>query len=261
MYFSNSGARTAKPEKLSFWSRIRVLFTGVNVPRPSTKRIYSDLSNDCQILSIPAPDGVILESWYCNRGGETALVILFHGYSVEKSSLLSEAKAFLDIGTSVMLVDFRGSGGSSEFYTTIGVHEASDVAAIIHYSEAHLSHSKTVLFGQSMGAVAILRAVHEHDVLPHGVILEAVFDTMLNTVRNRFRAMGIPSFPSANLLVFWGGQQLGFNGFMHNPRDYACSLRSPALFMHGIDDRRAALTEGRRVYDAVPSPQGIQKVF
>jgi hypothetical protein len=68
------------------------------------------------------------------------------------------------------------------------------------------------------------------------VILEAVFDTMLNTVRHRFHAMGIPAFPSAQLLVFWGGRQWGFDGFAHNPVQYAASLNCPSLFMHGAND-------------------------
>jgi hypothetical protein len=179
------------------------------------------------------------------------VVILFHGYSAEKTSLLREATAFLDLGASVMLVDFRGSGGSSESYTTVGVHEAEDVAAAVRYARRHLSHSNVFLFGQSMGAAAILRAVHEHAIQPDAVILEAVFDTMLNTVRNRFRAMQVPSFPSAELLVFWSGRQWGFDGFQHNPSDYASSVHCPVLLMHGAHDPRVSITEGRRVFEAV----------
>ena len=60
-----------------------------------------------------------------------------------------------------------------------------------------------------MGAVAILRAVQETGIKPDGVIVEAVFDTMLHAVRHRFEAMGVPAFPSAELLVFWGGVETG----------------------------------------------------
>ena len=91
------------------------------------------------------------------------------------------------------LVDFRGSGESSESYTTIGFREANDVSAVMHYVQTAVAHSSVILFGQSMGAVAILRAVHEDGITPDAVIVEAVFDTMLNTVRHRFAAMGLPS--------------------------------------------------------------------
>jgi pimeloyl-ACP methyl ester carboxylesterase len=89
-------------------------------------------------------------------------------------------------------------------------------------------------------------------VKPDAIIVEAVFDKLLNTVRHRFEAMKTPSFPSAELLVFWGGAQSGFNGFAHNPVDYARSVRCPILFLHGEDDPRAHVEEARRVYNAVP---------
>ncbi len=164
---------------------------------------------------------------------------------------MGEARAFLGLGASVMLVDFRGSGGSSESYTTVGVHEEEDVAAALHSARLRLSHGNVLLFGRSMVAAAILRAVHSHAVQPDGVMLEAVFDSLVNTVRHRFRAMQVPTFPSAEFLVFRGGRQWGFDGFEHNPSAYAASVRCPVLLMHGARDSRVTLTEARRVFDAI----------
>ena len=251
LHFSDGGPRTTTPERLGFLARVEVLLTGVNIPRPVSHGLPSELAPDCRALSVPGPSGVALASWYCNRGNGTPLIILFHGYSAEKTSLLGEARAFLGLGASVMLVDFRGSGGSSESYTTVGVHEAEDVAAALHYARRKLSHTEVFLFGRSMGAAAILRAVHAHGVQPDGVILEAVFDSLLNTVRHRFRAMQVPAFPGAELLVFWGGRQWGFDGFEHNPSDYAASVHCPALLMHGGRDTRVRLIEARRVFEAI----------
>jgi len=89
--------------------------------------------------------------------------------------------------------------------------------------------------------------------------VEAVFDKMLNTVGHRFGAMGLPAFPGAQLLVFWGGIQAGFNGFAHNPVDYAAGVRCPILFLHGDDDPRARLEEARRVFAAVPGPKRFKE--
>jgi pimeloyl-ACP methyl ester carboxylesterase len=260
-HFTAGGSRTKGPEKLSIPAKLKTLFVGVNIPRPASARSPSDLSRDCRVLTIAGgKDRLTLSAWYCNRGNETPLVILFHGYATEKTSLLPEARMFLDLGASVLLVDFRGSGDSSESYTTIGVHEAEDVAAVARYARGNLPHSVIVLFGQSMGAVAILRAIQQHGVAPEAVILEAVFDTLFNTARNRFNSMGVPSFPSAYLLVFWGGRQWKFNSFSHNAVEYAKSLNCPALFIHGANDPRATVAEGRRVFAAVPGPKEF-KVF
>jgi pimeloyl-ACP methyl ester carboxylesterase len=252
MYFTAQGSSTSRPESLTIAGRLRAVFAGINVRRPASDLDPVALAANCRRIPIPCPGDITLGTWYCDRGSDTQLAVLFHGYTGEKATLLNEAQIFLDLGMSVLLVDFRGSGESSETYTTIGFDEAVDVATVVQFAENTFSHSSIILFGQSMGAVAIMRAIKEYDINPDAVIAEAVFDTMLNTVRNRFKKMQLPSFPSAELLVFWGGKHTGFNAFSHNPVDYARSVRCPILFMHGSNDERATIDEGRRVYCAVP---------
>jgi alpha-beta hydrolase superfamily lysophospholipase len=186
-------------------------------------------------------------------------VLLFHGYGAEKSSLVNEAKVFLGLGCSVMLVDFRGSGESSEAYTTVGYHEGLDVAAAVQYAQTNLPRARLVLYGQSMGAAAILRAVYASGVKPDAVILEAVFDSLLHTAQNRFHLMKIPAFPNAQLLLFWGGWQAGFNPFNHNPVTYASRVSCPALFLHARNDPRARLEDARAVFAAVPAPKEFRE--
>jgi hypothetical protein len=253
MSFSPGGTRTCAPERLSPCAKARVLLQGVNLPRPTGSLSPAAVDPDCGALTIASGDGTRLGCWYCDRGAGTPLVLLFHAYGAEKSSMIPQARAFLDLGASVLLVDFRGSGESSESYTTLGVREADDVDAVFRYARARLAHRSVILFGQSMGSAALLRAIAIRDLAPDGIILEAVFDKMLSTIRNRFHAMRIPAFPSAELLVFWGGWQGGFNGFRHNPADYAQAVYCPALVMHGAEDPRATLAEGRRVFDAIPA--------
>jgi len=253
-HFTAGGVRTAQPEALGLMAKVGVLLLGVDIPRPVSDLSPTALAPDCRELRFPSGDAT-LAAWYCDRGPESTLIIMFHGYSAEKTSLIPEAQALLAAGHSVMLVDFRGSGGSSESYTTVGVREADDVAAAMRYAETNVTHPATILYGKSMGAASILRAVDRHALRPNGIIIEAVFDRMLTTAGNRFHAMGLPAFPGAQALVFWGGRQWGFDGFAHNPVDFARTVRCPALVMHGAADPRATLVEGQRVYDAIPSPK------
>ena len=259
MHFTAGNPRTEKPEKLTLCQKARVLLSGVSMPRPQASALPSDLSASTSRLRLDCTNGITLGAWFSPGESEKPLVILFHGYSSEKSGTLPEAKAFLAMGFSVLLVDFRGSGDSSESYTTVGFKEADDVAAAVRYAREHWPRREMVLYGQSMGAAAILRAVESCGVQPDAIIVEAVFDKMLNTVRHRFEAMGVPSFPSAELLVFWGGHQAGFNGFRHNPVQYATSVKCPILFLHGAKDSRAHIEEARRVFAAVPGPKRFRE--
>ncbi len=251
-HFVSGGNRTNLPEALTLREKLAVLFTGVRLPRPETTSPATNLGAATKSLTIPCANGIRLGAWYQPGDRSKSLIICFHGYGGEKSGTLPEAGVFASLGFPLLLVDFRGSGGSSEAYTTIGFLEAEDVAAAVQYARRELLHSRIILYGQSMGAAAILRAINAGGVKPDAVILEAVFDRMLTTVRHRFELMNVPSFPGAELLVLWGGWQFRFNGFAHNPIRYAASVRCPILFLHGGADPRARIDEAREVFAAVP---------
>ncbi len=253
MYFSDESVPQLHIEHLSFSQKLKTLLTGVKLTRPNTNKKPSALSKNCETTHIPSDQNITLGAWYCPVSNDKPLVILFHGYLKDKSSLIDEAKVFMQEEHSVLLVDFRGSGESTASYTTIGFHEADDVTAAFQYARQHYAYDKIILYGQSMGAAAILRAVHSHQVNADGLIIEAVFDRLLNTVKNRFHLLGVPASPGAQLLVFWGGWQTGFDGFDHNPVDYARAVQSPTLFFHGENDDRVWLPQARSVYKSVPA--------
>jgi len=154
--------------------------------------------------------------------------------------------------------DFRGCGGSKGDSTTIGYAEADDVAAAIAFARRTFPNRSLVLYGQSMGAAAVLRAVAVKGVAADAIIVESPFDRLLTTVEHRFDAMGLPSFPLARLLVFWGGVQHGYWGFGHNPAEYAKAVRLPVLVMHGTTDARVATRDATAIYDNLAGPKQLE---
>jgi uncharacterized protein len=250
LVFADAGLRTRPIESLSRWAKFKVLLTGVTIPKPVNTQTPGDLGLPYGTHHIPVGREITLEAWYVPRPNAVGTVLMFHGYSACKSALLPEAHALHAMGYAVLLVDLRGHGGSSGHMTSVGYLEADDVAAAAAYAQHDLAAAQPlILYGQSMGAAALLRAVAVNGVRPHAIIVESVFDRMLNTVRNRFRSMGLPPFPSAELLVFWGGRQLGFSGFQNNPADYAERATCPTLMLHGTDDPRATLEQSRAVFN------------
>ncbi len=257
MNFSDHHVRGLKLEEMSVTQKIKALFLGVDLSRPSSNVSHAELADNCQSISIPTIEISSIGAWYCPAKNGQRLAILFHGYLMDKSSLIEEAKILLQAQYSVLLVDFRGSWESSDSYTTIGYFDADDVAAAVNYAQQHFPHEKVVLYGQSMGAAAIFRAVHSHQISADAIIVEAIFDRLLSTVKNRFHILGVPAFPGAHILVFWGGLQAGFNGFLHNPADYARSVKIPTLFLHGENDDRAKLQDTYTVYEKVPAAKHL----
>ncbi len=249
LHFTDSVTRTQKPESLSVAHKARVLFTGINIPRPSNDVSPSDMGLECETHRYQSTDGIELEAWYIPTKDSKGLVLLFHGYSAAKSSLLTTAKTLHHSGYSTFLVDFRGSGGSDGNYTTIGYREADDVVSSFNFARTLLPDKPLILYGQSMGGAAILRAISAKGVSPDALIIEAVFDRMLSTVKARFSAMGIPSFPSAHLLTYWGSRQMDFSGLKHNPVNYARSVNFPTLILHGKEDPRATVEQAQNIFN------------
>jgi uncharacterized protein len=70
----------------------------------------------------------------------------------------------------------------------LGVREASDVVLAVGYVQQKWSGRPILLYGASMGAVAVMRAIAQLGIKPTAVILESPFDRLLNTVRHRFEA-------------------------------------------------------------------------
>jgi alpha-beta hydrolase superfamily lysophospholipase len=253
-HYVPGGARIGSPEALSRWQKARVLFTGAAVPRPENRSTPAAFQLPFSTHTITG-DGATLEAWHVPAAAPRGLVLLFHGHAASKAALLPEAAAFHEWGYDALLVDFRGSGGSSDSVTTIGVREADDVAAAVAYARGQWPGRRLVLFGPSMGAVAILRAVALGGVAADALVLECPFDRLLTTVEHRFDAMGLPPFPLARLLVFWGGVQHGFDPFAHNPVEYAAGVRCPTLLMHGARDPRVRSAEAESVFAALAGPK------
>lgn len=243
---------------MSKLGRVRVLLTGVNLPRPVNDKTPRDLDLPFETHRVEVPDGANLEAWFVPRTQPRAIVLVFHGYGASKAKLLDEARAVHGLGCAALLVDFRGSGGSTGNATTLGMFESADVTAACELAQSLAPGRPAVLFGRSMGSVAILRAIAHHGITPAAIIIECPFDRLLGTVEHRFTAMGLPSFPCAELLVFWGGVQHGMNGFAHNPVEYAACVDCPALVMHGDQDKRVSLAEVQAVYDTLSGEKRLR---
>jgi uncharacterized protein len=244
------------PEGMNFAHKLGVLLGGVTLCRPTNDATPASVGLAYETYTFPSEVGA-LEAWYVPHADARGLVLLFHGYGGCKSELLPEVKGFNDLGYSCFLIDFPGSGGSDGDSTTIGWREADDVANTLEYVRAKWPGERLILFGQSMGAAATLRAMATRGVKADATVLECPFDTLLHTVEMRFQAMGLPAFPGAELLVFWGGLQFGFNGFALNPVEYAKSATGPVLMLHGAEDARVTQGQLRSIYDNLPSEKAL----
>lgn len=248
-HFSRGSARTPGPASLSGLDKLSVLARGVRMPRPVNRADPHAWGLPYERHVFRAAHGLAVEAWLIPSPGRRGVILLFHGHAASKDSLLPAAAAFRRMGYATFLVDFHGSGGSEGRETSIGFHEAADVEASVNYVRELETPGRIVLYGQSMGAAAVLKALADGRLGVDGAILECPFDSLLNTVKHRFTSMGLPSFPFAHLLTFWGGLQQGFNPFRHNPAEYARRVETAVLLMNGDRDERVSVADVTRIHD------------
>jgi uncharacterized protein len=236
-HFSNSTGAKTKANNLAFGQKVKALVLGINNPRPIN---LSTPARPFETISLQSNKRI--ECWLIKADSARGSVILFHGYGGEKSSMLDKADEFLNLGYNTLLVDFMGAGGSEGHQTTIGFKEAEEVKSCYDYL-SDKGEKKIYLFGTSLGAAAILKSIHDYPIKPAGIMIECPFGSLYQATAGRFRALKVPPFPVAGLLVFWGGVQNGFWGFSFKPVEYAKSVKCPALMLYGEKDERVTRKE------------------
>jgi pimeloyl-ACP methyl ester carboxylesterase len=253
-HFSSSEIKKSEqPSQMSVGQKISALFFGVDLPRPENTQLPAVPFEVVKLKSKKS-----LEAWLMKVSNAKGTVILFHGYGGEKSSMLDKAWLFQDLGYNTFLVDFMGCGRSEGSQTTIGFKEVFDVKAAYDYLRSK-GESTIILFGTSLGAVASMKAVSEFNLEIKSLIIECPFGTLLKTVKNRFKTMGVPAFPMAHLLTFWGGVQNGFNAFSHKPEEYARNIKCPTLLFYGQKDVKVSAGETDAIYNNLAGPKKLVK--
>lgn len=227
---------------LSFLDKLNALVFGVNIPKPQNLTYPAQPFETVKLNSNKE-----IECWSIKTDSAKGTVILFHGYGGVKGRMLDKSDEFLRMGYNTLLVDFMGSGGSEGCQSTIGFKESEQVKTCFEYVR-QTGEENILLFGTSMGAAAVLKSLHDFDINPAGIIIECPFGTMYETTCARFSNMGVPPFPMADVLLFWGSVQNGFWAFSHNPAEYAKSVKCPALLLYGEKDDKVSRAETDRIF-------------
>ncbi|MBX2797257.1 MAG: lysophospholipase [Myxococcales bacterium] len=240
--------RTGRPESLSTADKIRVLLFGVTIPRPPPRYAASEFGLRTEGYVIDGPLGP-LELLRVGTGSQ--VVVLVHGYASERTDTFPTARRLVDLGFTVVAPNLRGAGASEGDRTSLGWHEAEDVAAVVRWVGDTLGDREPILYGFSMGGAAVLGAVARARAPAEAVVTECTFDRLPHTIGHRFAAMGLPRRGLSDLMLFWGGLQQGFDAWRVAPVVDASRVTVPTLVVGGELDRRVLPSETRALAGAL----------
>jgi len=242
-------ADTWEPKERDIFTKTWRLFTG---PTFYKQPLVDSPRFTYSTLQLTTSGDIPIEAWYSRPDSASkGTVIMLHGITSNKGELLDEATAFLEQHYSVLLVDLRNHGGSGGKSTSIGYREAEEVRLAYEHVSS-MGEKNIILWGASLGAVVILKAVAESALQPSAIILEMPFVSLQAHLEGRARTLGFPEQPFGFLTTFWIGLEKGFNGLGFNVIKYAKKIHCPVLVQYGEKDELVLKKEIDAIYSAIP---------
>ena len=229
------------------------LFTG---PRYAKSIISASPTYPFDTVLLKTSKGVFIEAWFAPADSNAkGTVLLFHGITTNKASVLAEASEFRYQGYNIMLVDFRAHGNSGGSTTTMGVRETEEVKLAYDFIKAK-GERRIFLYGSSMGAVTVMKTIRDFDIQPAGLILEMPFASLQTHLQARARMEGFSRFtekPFGFLVTAWISIERGLNGYRHRTVKYGPEINCPVLLQWGALDKIVLEKETRSIFASIAS--------
>ncbi len=248
-FYDNGEISIKKVEDKTGWDKAKEILFGINAVK---KRNSLLADSTFKTIYLKTKDSLQLEAWYMTVDNAKGTVLLFHGHGGNKSDVFKESESFKKMGFNTFLVDFRAHGNSQGNTCTIGYDETEDVKLAYDYIK-NKGEKNIVLWGISMGASTITKAVKDYQLHPAKIILEMPFGTIQDAVKGRLKIMGLPPQPIGTLLTFWGGIENGFWAFGMKPQEFVTHIKCPVLLQWGKNDPRVSKAEEEILFKNIPN--------
>ena len=251
-FYERSEVTTKAPGEKTGWDKTKEILFGIN----AVKKINDISDTAWQPVFLATKSGLKLSAWYIPVDSALGTVVLFHGHGSNKSAVTREAEEFRKMRYHTFLLDFRAHGSSEGNSCTIGYDESEDVKLAYEFIK-NKGEKNIVLWGISMGAATITKAINDYELQPQKIILEMPFGSILEAGEGRIRMMHLPAEPLATLVTFWGGLEHGFWAFSMKPTEFAKKIKCPVLIQWGANDPRVSRGEIDDIYNNISSAKKL----
>ena len=256
-YYDDDKVRNQQHSQGKPFLRTWRMMTGKKLAK-SLIQYYPTIPYDTVLLT--TTNGKKLEAWYMKADSAKGTVILFHGLGSNKGNVLGEAFEFNSLGYNTMLVDMRAHGNSEGIVSSLGYKESEEVKlAYDHVSKK--GEKNIVLWGMSLGAVIITKAIWQYDLNPQKIILEMPFDRIQDHIKARARISGFPGEPFGFFVTFWTGIEQGYWGYGHKTSSYVKNINCPVLLQWGNSDEYVLKKETEKIFASINSPNKKLEIY
>jgi len=212
-----------------YFNQDRIIF----IPSTDVYATPDQFGLEYSLVRLEVEPGVVAEGWYFEAEGTQKTILFCHGNAGNISSRIGTAQFLLELGTNVLLFDYRGYGNSTGKPDETGVY--ADARAFYDWLivKKHVVPDDLIIFGRSLGgAVAVELA---RNVTCGGLIIESAFTSTADMGAKLY-----PYIPTAMLV------RHDFNSLAKMKE-----LKMPVLVTHSPADEIIPFEMGRRLYDAL----------
>lgn len=205
-------------------------------PEPDLQITPDQIGLPYDEVKLPSSDGVMLHGWYVIAAAKPRATVLYlHGNSGNIGSCLENVKQLVLLGMNVLVIDYRGYGGSTGQPSEQGLYDDAEAAWRYLLDTRKVSPQEIVVYGQSLGGAVASWLAARHT--PGALILEAAFTSLPDSAAERY-----PWLP-----VRW------LSRYRFDTLATLKTVRCPVMIVHSIDDEVTPYRHGLRLYDAVDS--------
>ena len=212
-----------------------------------------------QEVRFETPDGLQLAAWYIPPQNG-AVVIAVHGFAGNRAQYLPEAAFLHKAGFGVLLIDSRNSGDSAGDMNSFGLYEVNDIRGALDFlsNQPAVDPERIGLLGHSGGGSTVLLAGAQIPQIS-AVIAQSTFTSLEDNISTGVRQLlGLPPFPFAPLVVFWGERISGMDLHTVNPAGQVKNIAPrPLLIMHGALDPLIPVDNAHGLYQAASEPKEL----
>jgi fermentation-respiration switch protein FrsA (DUF1100 family) len=238
----------------------------VHPPRSQPKLTPDDFClSDWEEIGFPSADGLQLRGWFIppDPRGDGATLVFVHGLGNNRGELLDQAAMLHGYGYGALLFDLRNHGESEGEITTLGYAEVEDLRGAVSYvlARPEVNADRVGVVAHSMGsATAIRGAVRIPEI--RALIVQSAYSSVEDNIAEGARAFtGLPAFPFAPLVIWFGECETGLDIRMVRPIDDVSQISPRAvMFIHGVQDPAILVENSRRLYEAAGEPKELYLV-
>ena len=214
---------------------------------------------DVRPVAFRSGSGSDIRGWLVRGRPGAGAVVLLHGIGASRSAMLDRARFLNATGYSVLLIDFRAHGESTGDETTYGGLESQDARAAVDFVRDALPGEPVGVIGISMGGAAAL--LGETPLPVQALVLESVYPTIRDAVRDRLRAWLGPIGPPLTSLVLHSiFPRDGVTAADLRPIDRIGEQTAPVLVAAGTADPYTTRRESRALFERAPAPKELWEV-